>query len=366
MNLLTRCLIGVILLLSPTCINAEPPPIKIGVLLTLTGSMSNWGQSAQEGLILAQEGINSASATQNGPRIQLVFEDYGNFDLKRAVSAAHKLITVDKVNVLFSYLTEDTEVVWNIAAQNKVPVIAMAAGAANVTTDRPNVFRMSPSDIDLMTAASKFVSSWNRTNICIVNHQIAYFEDMSSFLEHNWSAGKAQPILRIDLAPADKDFRSAIGRLKARRCDALFALVLPDSMGTLLQQLRAVNFFPFIVGPPGAADPAILSLPSELTDGIVFARFEDPSAEFAQRFRTRFGHNPGITADYGYDALTVLLSVVSRFGSSTEEVARGLLQVKGHRGASGTIDINADRTRTSRRVRMLEIRSGKAIAAREP
>ncbi|MFN5063568.1 MAG: ABC transporter substrate-binding protein [Pseudomonadota bacterium] len=366
MNLVARCLVAAILLLLPSCIYAEPTPVKIGVLLTLTGSMSNWGQSAREGLILAQESINSASATQNDPRIQLVFEDYGNFDLKRAVSAAHKLITVDKVDVLFSYLTEDTEVVWKIAAQNNVPVIAMAAGAADVTTGRPNVFRMSPSDIDLMTAALKFVSSRKWTNICIVNHQIAYFEDMSSFLEHKWSGRKAEPILRIDLAPAEKDFRGAIGRLKARGCEVLFALVLPDSMRTLLQQLRVVKFLPSIVGPPGAADPAILSLPSEITDGVVFARFEDPSDDFAQRFRTRFGHAPGITADYGYDALTVLHSVVSRFGSSAEEVSRGLVHVKGHRGASGTIDINADRTRTSRRVQIWEIRGGKAIVAREP
>jgi len=242
----------------------------------------------------------------------------------------------------------------------------MAAGAADVTTGRANVFRMSPSDIDLMIAALKFVSSQDRTKICIVNHQIAYFESMSSFLEHKWSTEKAPSILRIDVAPADKDFRSIIGKLKARRCDALFALVLPDSMGTLLQQLHAANFSPLIVGPPGAANPAILSLPTNLTDGVVFARFEDPSPDFIQRFRSRFGHSPGITADYGYDALMVLHSVISRFGSSTEDVTRGMLQVKGYQGASGIIDIKGDRTRTSRRVQMWEFRSGEAIVTKEP
>jgi branched-chain amino acid transport system substrate-binding protein len=366
MNRITHYLLSLILLTLPRCINAEPAPIKIGVLLTLTGSMSNWGQSARDGLILAQDRINSASTTQNSPRVQLVFEDYGDFDLKRAVSAAHKLIDVDKVRFIFSYLTEDTEVVWNIAARSKVPVIAMAAGAADITTGRPNVFRMSPSDIDLMTAASNFVSSQGRSNICIVNHQIAYFESMSSYLVHKWSVANSPPALRIDLAPADKDFRSIVGKLKARRCDTLFALVLPDSMGTLLQQLHAANLSPLIVGPPGAANPAILSLPTTLTDGVVFARFEDPSADFSQRYHSRFGHPPGITADYGYDALMVLHLVISRFGGSTEDVTRGMLQVNGYQGASGTIDINADRTRTSRGIQMWEIRSGKAIVARVP
>jgi len=365
MNPISRCLFALLLLLLPRCCNADPNPIKIGVLLTLTGSMSNWGQSARDGLILAQESINTP-ATQSDLRVELVFEDYGDFDLKRAVSAAHKLITVDKVSFLLSYLTEDTEVVWNIASQNKVPVIAMAAGAADITTGRPNVFRMSPSDIDLMTAASKFVASQNRTNICIVNHQIAYFESMSSFLERTWSIGETPPVLRIDLTPADKDFRSIAGKLKARRCDALFALVLPDSVGTLLQQLQTLNFSPLVVGPPGAANPAILSLATELTDGVVFARFEEPSADFTQRFRSRFGHAPGMTADYGYDALMVLHSVLSRFGRSTDAATSGLLQVKGYQGASGTIDIKPDRTRTSRRVQMWEIRSGKAIVVREP
>jgi branched-chain amino acid transport system substrate-binding protein len=364
MSLTTRCLLTLILLLLPRHINAEPMQIKIGVLLTLTGSMSNWGQSARDGLVLAQERL--ASTTQNNVRFQLVFEDYGDFDLKRAVSAAHKLIDVDKVSFLLSYLTEDTEVVWNIAAQSKVPVIAIAAGAADITTGRANVFRMSPSDIDLMIAASTFVASRGRTNICIVNHQISYFESMSSFLEHAWSAPEAPRILRIDVPPTDKDFRSIVGKFKARRCDALFALVLPNAMGTLLQQLQTFNFSPLIIGPPGAADPAILSLPTELTDGVVFARFEDPSAEFAESFRSRFGYSPGLTADYGYDALTVLHSVITRFGRSTEEVSKGLLEVQGYQGASGTIDIKADRTRTSRRVQMWEIRARKAVVARNP
>jgi ABC-type branched-subunit amino acid transport system substrate-binding protein len=73
-----------------------------------------------------------------------------------------------------------------------------------------------------------------------------------------------------------------------------------------------------------------------------------------------------MTADYGYDALMVLHSVLSRFGRSTDAATSGLLQVKGYQGASGTIDIKPDRTRTSRRVQMWEIRSGKATVVKEP
>jgi|GEM_PF-6615437 len=99
MNLISRCLFVLLLLLFPRFCSADPSLVKIGVLLTLSGSMSNWGQSARDGLILAQESINT-SATHNEPRVELVFEDYGEFDLKRAAYAAHKLITVDKVSFL--------------------------------------------------------------------------------------------------------------------------------------------------------------------------------------------------------------------------------------------------------------------------
>jgi ABC-type branched-subunit amino acid transport system substrate-binding protein len=61
MNLTSRCLF-------PRFCSADPNLVNIGVLWTLSGSMSNWGQSARDGLIIAQESINT-SATHNEPRV---------------------------------------------------------------------------------------------------------------------------------------------------------------------------------------------------------------------------------------------------------------------------------------------------------
>jgi ABC-type branched-subunit amino acid transport system substrate-binding protein len=328
--------------------------------------MSHWGQSAREGLLLAQENINSESSEQSGLRVELTIEDYGNFDLGRAVSATQKLITIDKIDILFSYLTEDTEVIWKIAGQHHIPVIAMAAGAADVTEGRPNVYRMSPSDIDLMAAATQYVEARKRPHVCIITQQIAYFESMAAYLSREWTAKSGTPPLRMDYLPSDKDFRSGIAKLKSRSCETVFALLAPDSLAAFLKQAQANQFTALVVGPPGTGDPAILSMPASLTEGVIFARFEEPDADFIRAFHRRFGHNPGLTADYAFDTLTLVGSAMARLAGAKDRLGQELLRVHGYKGASGTIDIQPNRTRTSRTVKLLEIRGGAIKVAAKP
>jgi branched-chain amino acid transport system substrate-binding protein len=353
-------------LLFSSAASAEPAAVKVGVLLTLTGTMANWGQSAQNALVLAQEKINAQALADGGVRFDLIFEDYGNFDLKQAASAAQKLVNVDHVDVLFSYLTEDTEVVWKIASGREVPVIAMAAGGEDVTKGRPHVYRTSPSDIDLMAAASRFVAAQKKSKTCILNQQISYFQSMAAYLDKEWTSRSNIPPFKLEAAPQEKDFRTTITKFRAKKCDALFALLLPDAIGPFLQQANELKFKPLIFGPPGTGDPAVTSLPSSLTDGLLFARFERPTADFMNLYEKRFGQKPDVTADYAFDALHILRSVVLRFGRSHSEIEEGLLQVKGYHGASGTIDIRPDRTRSTRNVQIWEIRDGSIKLMKEP
>jgi branched-chain amino acid transport system substrate-binding protein len=356
----------ILFLLFPCTVRAEPTVVKVGVLLTLTGPMANWGQSAQKALVLAQERINAEAAGDMPVRFDLIFEDYGNFDLKQAASAAQKLIAVDRVDVLFSYLTEDTEVVWKIAEERQVPVIAMAAGGEDVTKGRAHVYRTSPSDIDLMSAASRFVAAQKKSNTCVLSQQIAYFESMAAYLDKEWTARANKRPFKLEFAPSEKDFRAALTKLQAQRCDALFALLLPDAIGPFLQQATALRYRPLFIGPPGTGDPAVTSLPTSLTDGLLFARFEAPSDQFINLYQSRFGNKPDVTADYAFDALTILHSVVVRFGKSHAQIEQGLLEVKGYNGASGTIEIRPDRTRSTRNVQIWEIRGGSVRLATDP
>ena len=76
----------------------EDDSVKIGVVATLTGIGSYFGEQEIKGLELAQEEINKNGGI-NGKKIELIIEDSKTSPLD-AVNATKKLIYFDQVNFI--------------------------------------------------------------------------------------------------------------------------------------------------------------------------------------------------------------------------------------------------------------------------
>jgi branched-chain amino acid transport system substrate-binding protein len=61
------------------------PPVKIGVILPLTGSWANWGERIRQGLELSNQ--------QLGDRFELIFQDEGVCEPSKGIQAAHFLFS---------------------------------------------------------------------------------------------------------------------------------------------------------------------------------------------------------------------------------------------------------------------------------
>jgi branched-chain amino acid transport system substrate-binding protein len=119
-------------------------PIKVGVLLPLTGSMAKFGEIEKRSFEMALEEINAKGGVR-GSKIQLVFEDdTGKPDVGR--SALEKLISRDKVPVVTGgYSSAVTAATAPVAQQFKVPYVICTGSADDVTEKGYNyVFRINP------------------------------------------------------------------------------------------------------------------------------------------------------------------------------------------------------------------------------
>jgi len=81
----------------PTARAAEP--IKIGAAFALSGSIAVYGEGFKKCIDLAVEEINAKGGIK-GRKIEIVYED-NKSNPKDCVTAVRKLITVDKVPVIF-------------------------------------------------------------------------------------------------------------------------------------------------------------------------------------------------------------------------------------------------------------------------
>ncbi len=119
-------------------------PIRLGVLIPLTGSTSQFGASMGKAAQLAADEIN-ASGGVRGRKIEIIVED-DQSNPEAAVRAARKLIDVDKVMAICgTYASSVTSAVAPLCWESKT-VLLTASGADSITAlpHQGYIFRTQP------------------------------------------------------------------------------------------------------------------------------------------------------------------------------------------------------------------------------
>ena len=137
---------------------SDSGPIKIGVVMPLSGQISTFGQSGQKGLQLLEAQTNDAGGI-NGRKVQFVFQDDAG-TAAQSVTAAKKLITSDKVVAIVGPLTSTcANAVAPICQQSKIPMVTGTATNAKVTQAGDFIFRTCFIDPFQGTVVAKFAAS---------------------------------------------------------------------------------------------------------------------------------------------------------------------------------------------------------------
>jgi branched-chain amino acid transport system substrate-binding protein len=122
----------------------ETGPLRVGVLIPLTGSTSQFGASMGKAAQLAIDEINAAGGVR-GRKIEILVED-DQSNPEAAVRAARKLLDVDKVIAICgTYASAVTSAVAPMCWESKTPLLT-ASGADSITAlpHQGYIFRTQP------------------------------------------------------------------------------------------------------------------------------------------------------------------------------------------------------------------------------
>jgi branched-chain amino acid transport system substrate-binding protein len=136
---------------------AQKPPLKIGVLLPLSGPLATLGNDVFRGFQLAQEWINAEGGVF-GQQIEFAVADVPSST--EAVSQANRLISKDGVKVIVgSYASSISLPASQVAERNKVIYLEQGAVADDVTKRGfKYLFRMIYPATTLGAGAARFVT----------------------------------------------------------------------------------------------------------------------------------------------------------------------------------------------------------------
>ena len=224
--------------LMPRAVTAQTPgPVKIGMLIELTGVFTRNGREALDGMRLYLDEIGSKAAGRN---LELIVEDMeGKPDV--ALTKARKLVERDGVHMLAGIVSSGVGVaVAGYARDKKIPVIVNADfGASSVTVPGPGlnpyIFRWSQSVTGPGSAAG------------------------------DWAAKNAGWKKVVSIA---SDYVGGV------ETNAAFARVFCSGGGRIVQELwpplGTADFAPFITQIDRSADAVVVFTPS--ADGLRFGR----------------------------------------------------------------------------------------------
>lgn len=330
-------LIAIIVLLPKT---SESKTIKIGAVYPLTGTFSSYGIEYQRGLQMAADEIN-ANGGINGKKIELIIEDDGG-DTANSVTAVNKLISVDKVNYLFTAFSSTSQATAPIAEQNKVLYISVTVskiGTGNY------VFR----DFwDIEDQGAAIGKSLNKEGIKKLGVLAMNYGDTEFFLNSLKSEAGGVEITDERFNFGDTDFKTQLTKIKDSEADAILVYAFPGAEAIkITQQIIELGLDNKRLYA-GATTYGLPFMYQQFSETLVKMKIIDSwysldpnnskSTEFAQKYKAKYGQDLVGDAAYPYDDMYALSEAIksSRTNTDTKTIADNLRKID-YNGAAGKL-----------------------------
>lgn len=320
-----------------------PHPVAIGGLFNLTGYGSFGGESSRDGFMMALEDAHATSS-----EVRAVIEDTHS-DLKTAVSAATKLVQIDRaIAVIGPEWTEFGEAVSPVAVQSKAPFISPWVVAEAPFVKPPYYWSATPSDRSVHRALAAYMAEHKLGRISLV-YMNNYWSmtNIGMFKEEVAAHPELQMISEAKLDPSTHDFRTVLAQIKEEHPDAIYvAMADDDSHGAFVAQARQLGItMPIASDPSRAGSPVMKQKYPQYMHGQLFAE-QTPAArtdEFIAKYEVRFGKKPEApSAAAAYDMTTIVIQAIRSGAKTSGQVISYLEDMPPYEGYSGTIAFDRD------------------------
>ena len=313
---------------------ADNSPIKVGVVLPLTGEQAKFGEIEKNSLLMGLEEINKAGGV-NGRIIELLIEDdTGKPDVGR--SAVEKLISQDKVVALTGgYSSSVTYAVCAVAQQRKVPFLVSTGSADKITEQGWDyVFRIAPPVSEYPKALNSFLAEIVKPQSVAILHENTLFgQSGAKEFAEQCEKGGIKVLIKDGYEAGAVDFKPLLIKVKAAKPDLVYMISYVMDAALLMRQSKELNFNPklFVGGGAGFTLPEFAKNAGDAAE-LVFsadlwsAQLPYPGAkEYSENFQKRFGSATEYHGAEAYGSIYVVADALKRAKEITPAAVRDSL-----------------------------------------
>lgn len=300
--------------------------IVLGTIQDLSGPVAAYGKQLRNGLQMRADEINEAGGVR-GRKIRLLVEDSG-YDPKRALLAAQKLVTGERIFAMINHLGTAT----NLAAMpvqfesNVINFLPMSG--AREMFDPPHRLKfaiLAPFYDQMRVIVPQLVREKGFKTVGVI------YQDDEAGLE--MLRGVEAGLRSINMTIAEKasfkrgatDFSSQVARLKAAGCDlVVLGTVIRETVGTMVEA-RKTGFNPAFVGSAVVYTHLVHVLGGKAVEGLYAAQtiahpYPDEAsgavADWVTRYKGKFGEEPTAASILAYLSLDMFAKAADKAGQN--------------------------------------------------
>jgi len=353
--------------------------ILLGSHQDLSGPLTSLGVPFRDGLILAAEEINAAGGI-HGRKVRVLVEDNG-YDPKKAILAAQKLLTQDKVFAVIATLgTAPSSASMPLALDRGVPFLFPASAAESTYLPyHPLKFALTTPYAQQTRAGVKYAHE----HLGKRRFGILYQDDDSGLsalraVEEQLKVHGLSLVERTSYKRGETDYSAQIARLKAANVDIVMLMANTREAAAAVIEAKKQNWPVDMMAGSGASSSATIKLGGIATEGLYVtgqwlneAQESTPALQaIKDRFKSRFGQDYVDGVNQTYVSMMLFAEGAKNAGRNLtpETLQKGLEQVKNFKTAfaAAPISYGPNDHAPPAGTFIIQVRGGKFVAVEGP
>ena len=330
---------------------AASGPIKIGMVIPISGSSAPTGEYMQNGAQLAVNEINDAGGILDGRMLELLVEDEA-CDAQQGVASANKLVSSEVVVSVGGYCSGATLPQLPIFGGANIPMIIPAANSQDLVRESlKNVFLITGTGLQQSSAALDFITKSGYATVALVDDNTSYSTDISTETESQITDdGTAEVVLNTSVNAGESDYSAVVRDITGSGAEIVYWTGYYQEGGLIINQLRQAGFTGDIMVADGSADATIAEIAGDAAEGVFATMTPTPDTlegaeEWIANYEAEFGAAPGPYSTQSYDAVRLAAAAIENAGSTDgDEIIAALEGISGFTMFSGPLEFTEEHT----------------------
>ena len=303
--------------------------IKIGIIIPMSGGSAVYGDSAVVATKIFQE------KHPDFP-VKFIFADNESFDTQKTITAVQRLVNLDKVDVLLTFMSPPGLATRGIAENEHIPHFGVATDE-QVAKGKYNFTIATSPKKEAMSRYNWVKKNGYKRIVYVLENSVGIKSYYDEFVRLVKADNNIELVDSFYMPTKSYQFRNEIVKIKHENPDALLVdfITMPMADNFLRQAKEGELNIPYTGGMAYLKDKS-------LAEGIVFPDVAGPQNGYPEEYERVAGNSQTNYSEYIYALLEIIQKSYPSNGNKEDFLANIYKVVPTLKSAVGNLSINAD------------------------